>query len=223
LPSVIRIRPVVQVDVGDPDPNQLGDADTGVHEGADQHDVAGAAAAPYLGVEGAQLLFGRDERQLLRGGGNRNVELGAQVPEHLLEVDIVGPLSRRSRARPHRRRSAARRAGLPPGGFPKRGPFRGCNRSASHTGRSRIAAPRDHGERVRPAVAVRAAVVPVTQLGEAGHPVGQAGVPVQIDAHHIGGAGADADVAGRYHRGDPGRVGGALPLPADRRCATAGG
>nr|WP_176737173.1 hypothetical protein [Micromonospora citrea] len=74
----------VEVDVVGADRHQFGDAHAGEHEGADEHDVAGAATTPHLCVEGAQLLLGGDEWQLLRRGGDLDVEVGAQVSEHLL-------------------------------------------------------------------------------------------------------------------------------------------
>jgi hypothetical protein len=58
----------VEVDVGEPDPDELGDPDAGVEQGLDQDDVAGAAGFPDGVVKRADLGFGGHVRELLRDG-----------------------------------------------------------------------------------------------------------------------------------------------------------
>ena len=55
----------VEVDVGDADPDELGDPDPGVEQGLDQDDVAGAAGFPDGVVERADPGFGAHVGQLL--------------------------------------------------------------------------------------------------------------------------------------------------------------
>lgn len=68
----------VEVDVGDPDPDELGDPDPGVQQGRDQDAVAGAAGFPDGAVERADFGFGGHVGQLLGSGGDLDVQLGAR-------------------------------------------------------------------------------------------------------------------------------------------------
>ncbi|MDR8413625.1 hypothetical protein MTP10_33430 [Nonomuraea sp. 3-1Str] len=81
----------VQVDVADADLHQFGDADAGVEQGLDEHDVAGTACGPHGGVVAADLGLGGDVGQLLGLVLHLDAEFGAWVPEDLLEVGVVGP------------------------------------------------------------------------------------------------------------------------------------
>ena len=74
----------VEVDVGEPDPDEFGDADAGVEQGFDQDDVAGAAGFPHGVVERSDFGFGGHVGQLLRRAGNFGAQFLAQVPEYFL-------------------------------------------------------------------------------------------------------------------------------------------
>ena len=58
----------VEVDVGDADPDELGDPDPGVEQGLDEHDVVGPASFPDGVIEGADLGFGEGGRRLSSDG-----------------------------------------------------------------------------------------------------------------------------------------------------------
>ena len=65
----------------------------GVEQGLDQHDVTGAAGLPHRLVVAADLVLGGDVGQRPGLPGDLDVEFGAQVPEHVLEVGVVGSLA----------------------------------------------------------------------------------------------------------------------------------
>jgi hypothetical protein len=83
----------VQVDLADPDRDELGDADPGVEQDLDQHDVPAPPRGPHRLVIAADLGLGGRMGQLGRAGGDLDAKLVAQVAEHLFEVGVVGAFS----------------------------------------------------------------------------------------------------------------------------------
>lgn len=83
----------VEVDVAEADADEFGDPDAGVEQGFDEHDVAAAAGGPDGLVIAADLVFGGDVGQCLGRLGDLDAEFGAQVPEDLYEVGVVGPFA----------------------------------------------------------------------------------------------------------------------------------
>jgi len=83
----------VEVDVVQAQCDELGDPDPGVEQRLDQHDVAGAAGLPHRLVVAADLVLSGDVGQRFGLPGDLDVELGAQVPEDVFEVGVVGPLA----------------------------------------------------------------------------------------------------------------------------------
>ena len=81
----------VEVDVVEADADQFADPHAGVEQGLDEDDVAGPAGLPDDLVVAADLGFGGDVGQFLGLARDLDAQLGAQVPEDLLEVGVVGP------------------------------------------------------------------------------------------------------------------------------------
>ncbi|MFZ0117991.1 MAG: hypothetical protein WA731_22720 [Pseudonocardiaceae bacterium] len=71
----------VEVDVVDADLGEFGDADAGVEQGLDEHDVAGAPRGPHGLVVAADLVLAGHVGKLGGGGGDLDVEFVAEVPE----------------------------------------------------------------------------------------------------------------------------------------------
>jgi hypothetical protein len=81
----------IEVDVVEPDGDELGDAHAGIEQGLDEHDVA-PTLLPHRLVVAADLGLGGDIGQALGFALDLHVQFGAEVTEDLLQVDVVGSL-----------------------------------------------------------------------------------------------------------------------------------
>ena len=154
----------VEIDLAEADVDQFAHADAGVEQGLYQDDVAHVPGLPDRPVVATDGLLAGHVREPLRRAGHLDLQLGAQRPEHALEVGVVRPLAAQCRRQltglPLRRRPAdrGRRSGRGSTGEALRGPIGGrrCGHPASASwsmrSRSRMSSRKMPSPRRRPAL-----------------------------------------------------------------------
>src|SRR5437773_3615890 len=83
----------VEIDVVEADGDKLGDADAGIEQGLDEHHVAAPTLLPHRLVVAADLGLGRHIGKALGLPLDLHVQLGAEVTEDPLQVDVIGSLA----------------------------------------------------------------------------------------------------------------------------------